>query len=452
MGYISNRDQLLDHGNKTAREIALDIIEKALAKADPYVAVKQLVNLEGDILTVGADSFDLKQAGSIYVIGAGKATFPIAKALEEILGERIKRGIVTCKYGQKGQLDHIELRLASHPVPDEAGLAGAQEILSLARETKAGDIVFACFTGGSSALLPYPPEGITLDEKKHLTQLLLYSSANIIEINYVRKHLSLVKGGRLARAIHPQATIINLTVSDVIGDPLDYITCPTVPDTSTLEQARSTMTKYGLWEKVSDSIRNYLQNAGPEEESPKDLSDHNIINHIIVSGTAACTGAYEAAEELDIPNRMILSTALEGEAREVGGTFADIAKEIVMSGNPIPSPCVIIGGGENTVTITGDCGMGGPSQEFAVGAALRLGDVAGVVIVSLDTDGTDGPTQMAGAMIDKSTIERAKAMGIDLNAALKAHDVSEPLKSLGETIVTGATGTNVNDLKIMVVI
>ncbi|HHV57546.1 MAG TPA: glycerate kinase [Firmicutes bacterium] len=451
MTYVENRERLLDHGNRAAREMALEIVERALAQADPYRAVRRLVKLEGDILTVGSHTFNLSQAGRIFVVGAGKAAFPIARALEDILGERIQRGIVICKYGQEGELTRIEKRLASHPVPDESGFAAAQDILALVQETQPGDIVFAAFTGGSSALMPYPVAGVTLEEKKQVNRLLLYSGANIIEINAVRKHLSQIKGGRLARAIHPGAHIINLTVSDVIGDPLDYITCPTVPDTSTFAQARATLTKYGLWDKVPASVREYLKNAGPGEESPKDLSDHNLYNFVAVPGTAACRGAYAAARELGL-SALILSTMLEGESREVGGTFADIAREIRASGQPLTPPCAVIGGGETTVRISGHCGEGGPNQEFALGAALRLGEVKSAALASVDTDGTDGPTQLAGALVDETTLARAQAAGINLDAALAEHDVSAALRDLGEVVLTGATGTNVNDLKVLVVL
>ncbi len=451
MSYIKNRERLIDHGSRKAREITVELIERALAKADPYLAVKNLISVDDNILTVGSHTFDLSKTGNIYVVGAGKATYPIAKALEEILGNRIKRGIVICKYGQEGQLDRIDMRMAAHPVPDEAGHAAAKDIYSLAEATKPGDIVFAAFTGGSTALLPYPVDGISLEDKKVAFQVLLYSGCNIYEMNAVRKHLSRIKGGRLAQLINPEAHIINLTVSDVTGDELDYITCPTVPDTSTLEMARNTLTKYSLWDKMPDSIQEFLRTAGPEMETPKDLSDHNIYSFILVPSNAACMGAYEAAEEMGIKNLMILSTVLEGQGHEVGGTFADIAREILNSGNPMKPPCVLIGGGESTVSITGECGKGGPNQEFALGAALRMDGLDNVVIASVDTDGTDGPTEIAGAMVDKFTLEQARSQGIDLFAALRKHDVSDPLEQLGEINITGATGTNVNDLKLLVI-
>ncbi|HEY8463825.1 MAG TPA: glycerate kinase [Bacillota bacterium] len=450
MTYFKNRTELLAHGNIKTREIALSIIDYALTKADPYKAVKELVRLDGDYLKVGENSFKLAKDQRIFLLGAGKATYPIAKALEEILGDRITDGVITCKYGQEGKLTYSRLFWASHPIPDEAGYQASRAMLDLARQIRAGDIVFAGITGGSSALMPYPVAGITLDEKKLVNKLLLSCGANIIEINAVRKHLSQIKGGWLAKNIHPQAHLINLTVSDVIGDPLDYITDPTVPDTSTFDDARRTLTKYELWDKVPHSVKVYLENAKPEQDTPKDLSDHHIYNYIIVGGTAACDGAAEKARALGFQT-MVLSTMLEGESKEVGSTYAAIAKEIILNNRPLTPPCVIIGGGETTVKFSGTVGLGGPNQEFAIGAALWIDDIGDVVVVGQDTDGTDGPTELAGGIVDNLTVARAKEMQIDLFAALTKHDVTPVLKKLGDAIVTGATGTNVNDLKIMVI-
>jgi glycerate-2-kinase len=451
VSYVKNRQTLLAHGNRELRKVAFDIVDYALTKADPYRAVKALVHLQGDFLEVGNLRLDLKTHGRILLLGAGKATYPIAKALEDILGERIDDGVIICKYGQEGTLSRSRLYLSSHPIPDEAGFRAAKEALALARETRAGDIVFAGITGGSSALMPYPVEGITLDEKKRINQLLLTCGANIIEINSVRKHLSRIKGGWLAKSIHPQAHLINLTVSDVIGDPLDYITCPTVPDTSSFDDARRTLSKYELWEKVPASVSRYLKAGGPALETPKDLSDHRLDNFIIVAGTAACEGAAEKARELTL-RTMILSTMLEGESRELGGTFAAIAKEILLNNRPLQPPCVVIGGGETTVKITGEAGQGGPNQEFSLGAALGIDRIGDVVIIGQDSDGTDGPTDIAGGVVDNLTIQRAQALGIDVFAALTRHDVSPVFLKMEDAIVTGATGTNVNDLKLMLVL
>lgn len=450
MSYFKNKEELLAHGNIKLRRAVLEIVDHALAKADPYKAVKKLISLAGDQLKVGDLQFDLKKNPRIFLLGAGKATFPIAKALEEILGDRINDGVIICKYGQEGELNYSRLYLASHPIPDEAGFNAAQQAMILAKQTRPGDIVFAGITGGSSALMPYPVEGVSLAEKKLVNKLLLTCGANIIEINAVRKHLSRIKGGWLAKNINPQAYLINLTVSDVIGDPLDYITCPTVPDTASFDDARATLTKYELWEKVPASVGNYLRNGGPAQETPKDLSDHRIYNHIIVGGTAACEGAAEKAREMGF-NTMILSTMLEGESRELGGTFAAIAKEILLNKRPLSPPCVIIGGGETTVKITGEAGDGGPNQEFALGAALWIDRIGEVVVLGQDSDGTDGPTDTAGGLVDNLTLNRARELKIDLFASLNKHDVTPVLKQLGDAVITGATGTNVNDLKIMAI-
>lgn len=450
MHYIKNREQLLSHGNVSLRKTAFDIIEHALESADPYKAVKKLLYLRGDHLEVGEIQLDLTRAGRIFLLGTGKATYPIAKALEEILGDRIEDGVIICKYGQEGTLVRSRLFFSSHPIPDEAGLHAAEQALALARKTSPGDIIFACITGGSSALMPYPVEGVTLQEKKLVNKLLLTCGANIIEINAVRKHLSRIKGGWLAKSIHPQAHLINLTVSDVIGDPLDYITCPTVPDSSSFEDACRTLTKYELWNKVPASVSQYLKVCDPSLETPKELSDHKIDNFIVISGTAACEGAAEKARELKF-HTMILSTMLEGESRELGGTFAAIAKEIQINNRPLQPPCVVIGGGETTVKITGEAGQGGPNQEFSLGAALWIDQIGEVVIIGLDSDGTDGPTNIAGGIVDNLTVQRATAMGIDIFSVLNRHDVAPALIKMEDAILTGATGTNVNDLKLMLI-
>jgi len=448
--YIKNREQLLSHGNVSLRRTAFDIIEHALERADPYKAVKKLLYLRGDHLEVGEIQLDLTRAGRIFLLGTGKATYPIAKALEEILGDRIEDGVIICKYGQEGTLVRSRLLFSSHPIPDEAGLHAAEQALALGRKTRPGDIIFACITGGSSALMPYPVEGVTLQEKKLVNKLLLTCGANIIEINAVRKHLSRIKGGWLAKSIHPQAHLINLTVSDVIGDPLDYITCPTVPDSSSFEDACRTLTKYELWNKVPASVSQYLKVCDPSRETPKELSDHKIDNFIVISGTAACEGAAEKARALKFQT-MILSTMLEGESRELGGTFAAIAKEIQINNRPLQPPCVVIGGGETTVKITGEAGQGGPNQEFSLGAALWIDPIGEVVIIGLDSDGTDGPTNIAGGVVDNLTVQRATAMGIDIFSALNRHDVAPALIKMEDAIITGATGTNVNDLKLMLI-
>lgn len=452
VNYFKNYDQLVSRGNRRMRAEAIEILNAGLLRADPGKATHDLVKLEGNTIIIGQKEYPLDSFSNIYVIGAGKATFPIAKALDTILGDRITEGVVICKEGQEGRLEHIRLRLASHPIPDERGIAAAEEILSLAEKTGPGDLVFSCITGGSSALMPLPVPEITLEDKKKATKLLLTCGANIIEINSVRKHLSRIKGGQLARAVHPEALLINITVSDVIGDPLDYITDPTVPDTSSFDDAKKVIDKYDLWDQVPLSISEYLRNPPLDRETPKSLDSHKIENCIIVSGDAACLGAETKARELGY-RTMILSTMFEGESCELGRTFGFIAKEVLLKSRPLNTPCAFIGGGETVVTIQNgkQAGSGGPNQEFAIGAALEIKELENVVVTGLDTDGTDGPTPYAGGISDETSVSRGLQIGIDLFSSLQKHDAANALASMGDILITGNTGTNVNDLKIMLI-
>ena len=438
--YIRNREELLSHGNRTLRAAALDIAEYALSQVDPYVATRSLVSLSGDTLLVGDLAFDLRERGDIYVIGAGKASLPIARALEDVLANRINRSLVIVKEGQETGTRIITLREASHPLPDERGYEAAREMMALAREANAGDIVFCIFTGGSSALAPYPVRGVSIEEKRLVHRLLLESGASIREINAVRKHLSQLKGGRLALSIFP-AEIINLTVSDVTGDPYDYITCPTVPDTSTFEDARMVLDRYRLWDRFPASASAYLRNATEEQESPRDFGNHPVHTFLLVKSGAVCDAAAAKARELGFAPR-ILTTEMEGDSAAEGLAFGR-QLAIEHGGKPV----ALIAGGETTVTIEDTAGEGGPNQEFALSAAT--GPLTShQVVLSLDTDGTDGPTTLAGGLTDGSTGERARELGLDLDQAVSEHDVSPVLRRLGDAIITGHTGTNVNDLKL----
>ena len=447
--YIQNVESLTSHGYKKDRRAAIDIIEHALAAVDPYSATKNLISLQGEILNVGSLHFDLSQQGNIYVLGAGKATLSIARALEEIIGERITEGLITVKRGQVSNLKKIKVREASHPLPDRKGHKAANEIKVIAEKAQEKDLVFCIFTGGSSALAPLPVPGISLGDKRRVTELLLRSGATIREINAVRKHLSCIKGGRMALSIFP-AEIINLTVSDVTGDPLDYITGPTVPDTSTFADAVLVLERYNLMDRTPRPIRNYLQMATPELETPKDFSGLPVHTFVLVKSASICEAAARKAKALGF-NSMILTTYLEAESREAGSLFASIGKEIQRHQRPIRPPCAVVAGGESTVVIRGKPGCGGPNQEFIIGAALKLDESDRVVIAAIDSDGTDGPTSIAGGIVDPSTVARARNQGCDIFAHLVHHDTSPVLQKLGDAIITGHTGTNVNDLKVMLV-
>lgn len=307
---FGNAPRLLDHGPVELRAAALEIIETGIRAADPYSAALDLLRLDGERLILGPEEYDLREIDNIYVIGAGKATQPIVEALEYILGDRLTEGVVSLKRGEPHRLNRVRIVAAAHPVPDEESYRASQEVVALARKAGQKDIVFSAITGGSSALMVWPVAGITLEDKQELNKLLLTCGASIREINAVRKHVSRVKGGRLGSEVFP-ATLINLTVSDVAGDPLDYITGPTVPDTSTFRDAWHTLSKYDLWDRVPGSIRKHLE-RGEAIETPKSYSG-KYSTHVIVPGDAACVGAMMQSKALGYTTR-ILTTVIEGES------------------------------------------------------------------------------------------------------------------------------------------
>ena len=446
--FVQNASQLTNHGCVQLRRAALDIVEHALAAADPYHAVKELVHLDDNRLSVGTLAYDLSQRGDIYVLGAGKATLRIAEALDEILGPRIGHGVIAIKQGQTHDLRYIRVIEAAHPYPDETSFRAARETMALAKRAQPGDIVFTAITGGSSALLCYPAEGITLEEKRRVHELLLSCGADILEINAVRKHLSQVKGGLLAKAALP-AQLINLTVSDVIGDPLDYIAGPVVPDTSHVSDAVSVLNKYALWERVAPSVQRHLR-KGARVETPKDMDKALVHTFVVVPSSAASNAASVRAKELGFPP-LFLTTYLTGESSEAAAFLGAIVREIAETGRPMVPPCAVIASGENTVTVPEGSGTGGPSQELALSLAVHLDGLPPVVAACLDTDGTDGPTDFAGAVVDSLTATHARKLGQDVSSMLSAHDVTPMLKELGDIVHTGATGTNLADLIVIVV-
>ncbi len=453
MTYIKNRDVLLSAGDVDLRRMALDIAEAGLACADPGSLVRNHLSIANDRLHAGEMTCDLSRGQRIFVIGAGKATFSIAKAIDEIIGERIHKGLITCKTGQQGALDHIELILADHPIPSEKSCLAANRTIELLKEVRPDDIIISCFTGGSSALFVSPIDGISLEDKAKSNEILLQCGANIYEINVVRKHLSLVKGGRLVRSLPAGVHLINLTISDVIGDHLGYITDPSVPDTSTFSDARATLNKYDLWDRLPKSVTNHLLDAPERHATVKadGLAHLDRIDILLAKSDAACKGAAKAAEHLGFMP-LFLSSLFEGDSSALGRHFVAIAKQVIANGSPAPAPCAVIGGGETTVTINGRSGKGGPNQEFVVGAALDLDGVNRVVALGMDTDGTDGPTEFAGGMVDGQTAAISREAGIDLYRALRTHNVTPALQESGHILLTGDTGTNVNDLKLVLVV
>ena len=445
-GVLTNRDGLVARRPAALRELVLDIVEAGLRAADPAAAVRRAVR-PGDAGGVVVDDVEHRprRGGRVLVLGAGKASTRIAATLEDVLGETIAGGIVIAPSGHAAALSRIDLLAGGHPVPTHASRRAAARMMRFARTVRPADVVLACFTGGSSALACLPAEGVSFEEKRDLHRLLLRSGAPIREVNTVRKHVSRLKGGRLAAALQG-AAIVNLTVSDVAGDPLDAITDPTVADSTTAADAVGVLHAYDLWDAVAPSIRSHLSDPS-RAESPA-LDGLPIQSRILVTGVDVADAMVSRSEALGVPAHVV-STAMEGESREIGAALAAIAVEVHDHGRPFAAPCVLVGaGGETTETLrpSEEFGAGGPNQAAALGAALRIGVGRAIAAAFLDTDGMDGGTRRAGALVDGSTLERAQALGVDLRLALRRHRSSEALARIGDAIVTGQTGTNANDL------
>lgn len=430
------------------RELAWQIMRAALAAVDPAQAVRNAVRREGDHLRVGDRAYDLRRYRHVFVVGAGKASAPMARALEELLGDRLTAGVVTVKYGYTDQTQRIRLQEAGHPLPDEQGLGGTREIVRLLEQAGEGDLVLCVISGGGSALMMLPEEGITLADYQALTEALLRSGATINEINTIRKHIERVKGGRLAQLAAP-AEIAALILSDVVGNPLDFIASgPTVPDTTTFADALAVLRRFDLVNRVPASVVRWLERGArgevPETPKPGDPLFERVATVVVGSNDIAAEAALAEARRLGFRSQL-LTTFLEGEAREAGKFAAALAKELALRGRPEPPPACLILGGETTVTVRGH-GKGGRNQELALAAALAMPGLERVLVAALATDGSDGPTDAAGGMVDGHTLERARAKGLDAHAALAENDSYPLLEAIGDLLVTGPTNTNVNDL------
>jgi len=435
------------------RDDAVTIFHAGLQAVEPATAVKKYCRLEEDRLSINNWTFNLKQYNNIFIIGAGKAAAPMAAALEEILGERITGGIINVKYDHVAELERVRLIEAGHPLPDKNGQRGAAEILNLAKGAQKDDLVLCLISGGGSALLPLPFPGLNLKDKQETIKVLLACSATIHEINAIRKHTSMLKGGRLAQAAYP-ATLVALILSDVVGDDLDVIASgPTVPDSSTFLQCMDIFNKYNIISKLPDAVVNHIQAGVKEEvsETPKD--DDPVFakarNLIIGSNIETILAAKQKAETLGY-KVLVLSSMIEGETRHVARVHGAIAREIRKTGHPLAPPACILSGGETTVTLQGT-GLGGRNQEFALAAAMDFAGSENIVVLSGGTDGTDGPTDAAGALADTKTIERAVEMGLNPQHFLANNDSYHFFQKLGDLLITGPTNTNVMDLRIVLI-
>ncbi|MBS3818636.1 glycerate kinase [bacterium] len=435
------------------REDAFQIFQAGLDAVNPAQAVKRHLQVHKNSLSVSHHHYPLSRYQNIYLIGAGKASAAMAQPLEEALGSLLASGFINVKYRHSLPLKRVQVKEAGHPLPDEAGIKGTREIVDLLKKSGEKDLVIFLISGGGSALLTLPVEGISLDDLQQVTQTLLRCGASIHEINAVRKHISQVKGGHLARLAYP-STLISLILSDVIGDDLDTIASgPTVPDKSTFRDCLQILDKYGIRDQIPSSVLLHLEKGlqkGIKESPKKGNPAFTRTQNVIVGSNRLAVEEARKKSELLGYNSLILSAFVEGETREIAKMHAAVAKEIRRSGNPLSPPACVISGGETTVTVKGE-GFGGRNQEFVLSSAIEIKGWKNVVVLSAGTDGTDGPTDAAGAFADGETVQRGLDLGLDPYPYLKQNDSYNFFKPLEDLIITGPTYTNVMDLHLVMV-
>lgn len=429
------------------------IFTAGLKAVHPENCVRRWLRLSNGVLQVGRETCKLDQIRKLYLVGAGKASAAMAKAAEELLGHRIAAGLVVTKYGHGVSLNRCRLMESGHPVPDENGVQAAQALLDLMACAGPRDLILCLVSGGGSALIPAPAHGVSLTDKQTTTRQLLACGATIHEVNTIRKHLSRIKGGRLCLAAKG-ASMVSLIISDVVGDDLDIIASGmTAPDSSTFANCMEILSRYALADEVPEAVRHLLTMGakGTVQETPKpgDPLFENVRNQIVGSISDALSAAEQKAMRMGY-RPLILTSMLCGEAREVAKAVCAVAREIQRSGHPIAPPACLLSGGETTVTLRGD-GLGGRNMELALAAGIELTGIEKTLLLSAGTDGTDGPTDAAGAFADGSTVSRAETMGISALRHLADNNAYRFFEPLDDLLITGPTRTNVMDLQILLI-
>ena len=460
MNKIRNANQLLSGGDTASRRIVLEIADKTLERLDSYRRIRSIMRMEGDMLHIGTRSWDLSKKRNVYLFGAGKACNHMAMAVDHVLGDRLTKGIAIVKIHEETDRFHkTEVFVGGHPLPNEEGLRASKKIIEIVDQSGPEDLFIAVISGGSSALMSCPIDGISLQDEIDTTDVLLKSGAGIYEINAVRRHISALNGGMLAKRIQDiGAELIGFGISDAVGSPVTgdiavpyaaYKSTPIGPDATTLDDARATIVNFDVADRLPKSVVDYLMNAGPEAETPKAFPDNTYF--LLNTLPDSCIYAREIAEEMGIP-AMILSSFLEGESRDAGTFMASLAREIQAYGNPIKPPCVLLSSGEVTTLITDNStirGHGGPGQEMTVGFAIAAAKTQGACLLSIDSEGTDGTAKVAGGITDSQSLKAAEAKGVNLYQSLRDHACFEALDAIDSAVFTGNTGTNLCDLNIL---
>jgi len=459
---IRNFEALISHGAADSRRVVLEIADKTLQRLDAYKRIKSITRLEGSSLHIGTQSWDLSKKRHVYLVGAGKACNAMAAALDEILGPHLSQGIAIVKIAEEADVfRNTDVCVGGHPLPNQTGYEASLKILGLADGAGPDDLFIAVISGGSSALMSCPVEGISLQDEMDATDVLLKSGAGIYEVNAIRRHISQTNGGMLAKRIQASgAELIGFGISDAVGSPptgdigipyRDYASTPIGPDKTTLDDARRVIADYDLADRLPPKVVRYLMEAGDDRETPKAFPDNTYF--VLNTVPDSCIYAREVAEEMGIAAH-ILTSFLEGESKDAGTVFAALAREVQAYGNPFPAPCVILSSGETTTKILENAaieGHGGPSQELTASFAISAAKAPGACMFSVDSEGTDGTTPAAGGLTDSTSYEAALENGVSLHAALRGHACYEALGAIGDTVFTGNTGTNLCDFNILYV-
>lgn len=462
MKKIRNSEEILACGDVTSRQIVLEIADRTLDKLDSYRRIRSIMRLDGDVLHIGTRSWDLSKKRNVYLLGAGKACNHMAMAVDHVLGDRLTRGIAIVKIHEDTDVfSKTEVFVGGHPLPNEEGFRASKTMIEIVDQAGPDDLFIAVISGGSSALMSCPIDGISLQDEIDTTDVLLKSGAGIVEINAVRRHISALNGGMLAKRIQDVgAELIGFGISDAVGSPATgdiavpyaaYKSTPIGPDQTTLDDARATIINRDVTDRLPKSVVDYLMNAGPDKETPKAFPDNTYF--LLNTLPDSCIYAKEACEEMGLP-AVIVTSFLEGESRDAGTFFAAMAREIQTYGNPVEAPCVLLSSGEVTTQILDNSvikGHGGPGQEMTISFAITAAKTKGACLLSIDSEGTDGTAKVAGGITDSTSFKAATDKGISLFQALREHSCFEALDAINSAVFTGNTGTNLCDLNILYV-
>ena len=454
---ISNKAELINNGSdqvtRRARRLVIEALEFTLASVDPHVLVSQKVKRRGEKLHVENQVIRLGGYDRIFVVGAGKASGAMAEALEAILGNRLTGGLVVVPTGQHSpELERVRFVTASHPTPDTNSVNAAKALTDLVENLSSRDLLICVVSGGGSALLSLPVEPLAIDDKGSVARLLMNAGATIVELNTVRKHLSMIKGGWLAKRSHA-GRILGLIISDVVGDRLDSIASgPISPDTTTFSDAIAVLRRHNLFDTIPSSAARILTEGanGSIPETPKsgDPCFRKVSYDFLGNNRVACASARKYLRSRGI-DAEILTSSVTGEARYLGSFIGALAREIVKFDEPLRRPCAFILGGETTVTVAGS-GLGGRNQECTMACAKEIQGLKGIAMASIGSDGIDGPTDAAGAIADGMTISRSEKLALNFDELLAQNDSYRFFMPLKDLVMTGRTNTNVNDIEVVV--